>query len=78
MSERMYLITTPCTGVTLALFYPIETRPVALGTLKVLAIVLIEYLIQTGIVIREITVEIFYGIFHDNNTIAHSLLVVKG
>jgi len=78
MSEWVYLIATPCTGVTLALFYPIETRFMTLGTLKILAIVLIEYVIQTGVVIWEFPVEVFYGIFHSIYTIAYLLLVVKG
>ncbi len=74
----MYLVTAPCTGIALAIRYTIESGFMALGTFKVLAVVLIEYIVQTSVIIWKITVEIFYGIFHHRYNITHSLLVAKG
>src|SRR3990167_10555452 len=50
----------------------------AFRTFIILAIVLIEYIIQTSVIIWKFTVEVFYGIFHHRYNITHSLLVVKG
>jgi len=78
ISKRMDLITAPRTGVTLASLYTIEPRLMALRTFILLTVLLVEYIVQASIIIGEITIEIFYGIFHHRNNIDYLLLVVKG